>query len=361
MNLNYSLRDYDSRKKCVEDVLSSSESVSPQYLEHMADYLLFTGDSGTTKKERNEDYPLVTKNRDVTVTKRQVSYEELVELSSEHGGECEFLNSAVVGDKNRIMDQKSPITEEDLEDIPWLRENAEVIESLKRQFNEAEGSRKYSLKKQIIDQYREQYVLRDLHNGGGGPKATVIDVVKNVTLPDEYIRIDEKGYPHAENSTSLMNPAFVRLVLKFYEDLKNESAINLESDINLLLMDLDKVVERALADNCLYMDVFKMKIHKMSNEDIVDFIWKKYRVKHSEQYFSNIWGCKIPVIISKQAQKDYVMRHHDEMGFTEWKICSRCGLRKLKHPMFFSPNSSSADGYYTICKQCRKKGGVDEV
>lgn len=356
MKLNYSLRDYDERKDCVERILSKSKDPSPQYLEHMADYLLFTCDSGTTKRERQKEYPVTTKNREVTISKRQVSYEELVDLSAEHGGDSDFLNASAVSDKNKIMDHKDSITQEDMEEVPGLKENAEIIEKLKKQFQEAEGQKRYSLKKQIIDQYREQYVLRDSFKGGAGPKAMAIEVLKSLELPDEYITVDEDGFPHANGSASLLNPAFVCILLRNYEDLKRECQVDLESDISLLLMDLDRLMEKALrVEYPVYWDVLQLKIHKYSNEDVIQEIWNKYRVKHSEQYFSNVWNRKIPIAIAKQAQREWVLRHHDEIGFSEWKICSKCGMRKLKHPMFFSPNSSSADGYYTICKRCRKK------
>ena len=362
MKLDYTLRDYNDRKRVVEDVLRSSHSTSSQYLEHMADYLLFTGDKGSTKTERVSEYPLVTKNREVTVSKRQVSYEELVDSASENGGDCDFLNASAVSDKNRIMDHKDAITDDDLEQVPGLRKNAEIIESLKRQFNEAEGQKKYSLKKQIIDQYREQYVLRDSFRGGAGPKVVAVETFKSMTLPDEDIYVDEFGYPHAEGSASLLNPAFVSVLLRNYEDLKKESCADLESDVSLILMDLDRIMEKALRiEYPLYWLVLMLKIHKFPNEDVVQAVLEEFHVRHSEQYFSNIWNRKIPGLIAKQAQKEWILRHHDEIGFSEWKICSRCGQRKLKHPMFFSPNLSSADGYYTICKRCRRKSGGNNV
>lgn len=353
--LDYSLRDYDSRKKCVEDALEKSKSPSSQYLEYMADYLLFTGDSGTTKQERDAEYPLITKNREVTVAKRQVSYEEIAD-SSDYGDDV--INAIALNDKNRIMDSRKRITDSDLRDVPGLRENQEVIESLKRQMEEAEGSRKFALKKQIISNYQEQYVLRESHFGGTGPKASLPMSVNGMRVPDENVWVDEDGFPHADGSASLLNPEFVSILLRNYSDLKSVAVMDLESDIALLLMDLDRLVEKTLLpDHPVLWDILTWKICKHTNEDIAIMVYQKYRSKHSEQYYSTIWNHRIPQLIAKQAQKEWVLRHHAEIGFTEWKICSKCGVRKLKHPMFFSPNSSSSDGYYTICKQCRTKDG----
>ena len=37
----------------------------------------------------------------------------------------------------------------------------------------------------------------------------------------------------------------------------------------------------------------------------------------------------------------------------KYKTCSRCGQVKLAHPKYFSKNSTSKDGFYSICKECR--------
>lgn len=356
MKFDYSIKDYAGRKECVEKALTKlNKNPSSQYLEYMADYLLFTGDSGTTKSERSKEYPVVTKNRDVTVSKRQVSYEEIAD-SSDYGDD--IINNIAINDKNRIMDARRKITEEDLENVPGLRENQEVIDSLKQQMNEAEGIRKYELKKQIISNYQEQYVLLESHAGGSGPKVMFSTSSSGVNVPDDKVYIDENGFPKADGSPSLLNPEFVSVLLQNYSDLIKVAETNLESDLALLFIDLNRLVERALLpDNPILWDVFKWKTNKHTNEDIAAMVYQKYRSKHSEQYYSTLWNHRIPTMIAKQAQKEWLVRHHDEVGFHEWKICSRCGMSKLKHPMFFSPNSSSADGYYTICKKCRKKAG----
>ena len=39
----------------------------------------------------------------------------------------------------------------------------------------------------------------------------------------------------------------------------------------------------------------------------------------------------------------------------KFKKCSRCGQMKPAHNRFFSKNSTSKDGWYSICKCCRNK------
>lgn len=357
MKLDYSIKDYGERKKCVENALSELNGPpSQQYFEYMADYLLFTGDSGSTKSEREKEYPVVTKNREVTVSKRQVSYEEIAE-ASDYGDDV--INNIAVNDKNRIMDAKRKVTAKDIEKVPGLKENNEIIEKLKQQMRDAEGMRKYSLKQQIISNYQEQYVLMESHAGGAGQKAAVMPDNMNCQIPDACVYIDENGYPYTdEDAHSLLNPKFVTILLHNYGDLCENAEMDLESDLSLILMDLNRLIEKALLPEYpILYDVFQWKSHKHTNETIMNMAYDKYRAQHSEQYYSTLWNHRIPLLIAKQAQKEWVMRHHNEIGFTQYKICSRCGMTKLKHPMFFSPNSSSADGYYTICKKCRTKAG----
>ena len=142
MKLDYSITDLEGRKQFVNDLLESGEFFTPQQLGYMSDYLLFVADRKQTGHEKTEDYPIVTKNRNVTVSKRQISYEETVEnLQNGEDG----IYSMIIHDKNTLLDNRAPITQEDIETIPGIRENLDVIDKLKTQFAEAEGKRKFLL------------------------------------------------------------------------------------------------------------------------------------------------------------------------------------------------------------------------
>ena len=72
MKLDYNLRTPEERIAYVEGVLDSyprNHRPSHSQLELMSDYILFIGEN-ITVRQREEEYPVVTKNREVTVNHR---------------------------------------------------------------------------------------------------------------------------------------------------------------------------------------------------------------------------------------------------------------------------------------------------
>ena len=94
MQLDYTLPTPQERIACVEQLIAETpqEKLTNQYLSYMSDYILFVADKNQTKKERKEERPIVTKNREVTVAKRQVSFEEVVS-NLENGEDGLYANT----------------------------------------------------------------------------------------------------------------------------------------------------------------------------------------------------------------------------------------------------------------------------
>ena len=150
MQLDYSLTTPEERIECVNKLISETpdEKLTPQYLSYMSNYILFTQDRNQTKKEKKSEHPILTKNREATINKRQVSYEEIV--SNLENGE-DGIYAMINNDKNQILDPKDPITEEEKNTIPGMRDLLDTIESLQRQFAKSQGSARYILKRSIIE------------------------------------------------------------------------------------------------------------------------------------------------------------------------------------------------------------------
>lgn len=357
MKLDYTLETLDERKKFIDDILASGEEFSNQQLGYMADYLLFVADSKQTGEEKKKDYPIVTKNRNVTIAKRQVSFEETVaNLTNGEDG----IYSMIIDDKTALLDNKDKITEDDIENIPGVRENLEVIDVLKRQFDKAEGKRKYLLKQQIISKYQELYVLKSSYIGNVS-RSYMNSQLKNMAhMPlDEHVEIGEDGMPHSDGVISLLREDHVAFLLKYYSKLKQESWDDLKSDMHFLLLDLENLVDKALKDNYpLLYDLLIWEIDGLTGQEIVRKMEDKYGVTHSEQYFSTIWCKRIPKLVAEQAQKNYLIWYYTyeapEKG--QWKVCKTCGKKQLAHQLFFHKNTSK-DGYYSKCRVCRSKKG----
>ena len=136
--LNYNLHTSQERVEYVQELLAkaSQEQINNRTLSYLSDYILFIGDKNQTKKERSAEQPIITKNREATIDKRQISYEGIV-ANLENGEDG--LYAMIRNDKNQILDPKDPITEKDKESIPGMREYMKTIESLKNQLEHAKG------------------------------------------------------------------------------------------------------------------------------------------------------------------------------------------------------------------------------
>lgn len=357
ISLNYKLTTYDERLALVNKILDETphEQLTSRYLTIMSDYLLFTADKNQTKIERKKQHPIITKNREITVNKRQISYEGLA--ASLETGE-DGIQNMIANNKNIIMDPKNKITKEEIETIPGLKESQKLIEQLKKEFARSTGKAKFILKKQIIDTYYEQYLIRASYKGSSA-KSTATGQIKalaRMSIPED-ITILEDGSLSTNATVSLIIPEHVSFLLSYYSQLKEECWDNFHSDIHYLLQDLENIAAEALKKQSYLYSLLIYKVDGKTNAEIQKILEAEYGIVHNEQYISSLWKKKIPKLIAEQAQKDWLIWHYNNEEYGVWKKCGRCGKYKLAHPMFFSKNSTSKDGYYSICKECRNKKG----
>lgn len=361
MKLDYNLKTLDERKELVQSIIDSGEDLTDKQLGYMADYLLFVADPKQTGREKKKTHPIITKNRDVTISKRQVSLEDTI--SSLSNGE-DGLYSMIVEDKNLLLDNRQPITQEDIDNIPGIKEKLEIIDSLKEQLLRNSGTNRYAIKQQIISSWKEIYSIKSSYTNrvAKAHMNSQIKYMAHMSL-DENITIDENGMPQSDGVISLLRADHIAFLLKYYSKLKGECWEDVSSDMHFLLMDLEDLVEQTLLpDNEVLYDLLIWEIDGMTGAEIVRQMERKYGVVHSEQYFSTLWCKRIPKMVAETAQKKwlvwyYTYQHPEE---AQWKICKTCGKKKLAHPLFFHKNTSK-DGFYSKCRDCRsKKGGSSE-
>lgn len=353
MKLDYSLTTPEERVNFVNKLLENtpSEYMTSQELNYISDYLLFVSDKCQTTKERKEEYPITTKNREVTINKRQISLEETI--SNLENGE-DGLYALIRNDKNQLLDKKEPISQEDIARNDRIKEAMRTIDNLQEQFQKASGARKYQLKKTIIETWQQIYILKASARGipakGKAPAQVLSLGYLNL---DEDITLDENQMPHSSCPINLFSPDAVSFLLCYYPQLKQEFAGNFHTDMYYLLLDLEITAEKALQNYEVLYDLLVWKIDHCTNEEIQRRMEAKYGIVHNEQYYSSVWRNRIPKLIAEQAAKDYVQWYFTNQEYGEWKQCGKCGEYKLAHPLFYSRNTS-ADGWYSICKDCRK-------
>lgn len=353
MKLDNKIKEPTERLSLVEELLAENLITQAQ-ASYLADYLLFVADPRQTAKEKATEYPIVTKNRDATVSKRQVSFEETVAglVNGEDG-----IYSMIINDKDALLDMRSPITEEDKANIPGIAENLAVIDTLKAQLEQARGHRRYLLKCQIISKYQELYTLKSSHSNLPARAKTPSQILAlaSVTL-DENITVNENGAPESDGVISLFRKEHVFFLLDYYQTLKQETEGKFSSDLYYLLLDLEKLVDVALADEPLLRDIVRWKTQGYTGAEIVDMVAEDYGVFHTEQYYSVIWRSRIPRLVAEAAKKKWLIWHYtyEDPKSAHWKICRTCGKVKLASPYFFDRNTSN-DGFYSMCKCCRSE------
>ena len=346
--LDFSLETPQERIALVEKIISETpqEQLTSYYLIKMADYIVLP----IEKKER-KNKQILTENRMKTINKRETSFEGLV--NKLENGEDGIYNM-MTHDKNIIFTHNKKYTEEEINEIPGLKEYMEAIENVEKTFQTASGIQKKKLKTQLIEMHQDKYELGKSYK----KPIYLINKIKSISRLDltEKIYEDAAGDVHSTGIINLFDPKHISTLLCNYSKIKEDVWDNFNSDVKWLMEDLDTLVDKTLKDDYpLYYDLLIYKIDGKSNAEIQSLLFEKYEIKHTVEYISSLWRNKIPKMIARKAADEWLVWHYTMKEHGKWKRCSRCGEIKLAHPHFFSRNNTSKDGFYSICKSCRNK------
>ena len=349
IKMDYDLPTAEERVKKVEEIIANtpSEKLTPYYLEKMAEYIT----EPITKEEKKEKL-IITKNHMKNVRSRETSFEGLV--GKLENGEDGIYNM-IANDKNIIFNKKKPISDQEYEQFPLLKEYKESISKLEEKFKTARGQKAFLIKKQIIEMYQALYEMKKSFNPPIYSNNPAVKSISKFDLSD-YITIGEDGLPHNRGYIDFFNEEHISLLLCNYSKLKEECWEKVQSDLKWMMEDFDGLVARALEENYpMYYDIVVYKIDGKQNTEIQELLYEDYGIKHSVEYISSLWRNKIPKVIAETAVNEYLVWYYTNEAKGKWKRCSRCGQIKLAHNNFFSKNSTSKDGFYSICKCCRNK------
>lgn len=345
--LDYKLPTCQERVELVNNLIEQtpSERLTPRYLEILGDYIM-GGISNAEKKE----HLYITDNRRLTIDRRETSFERLAE-KFENG--ADGIYNLMTNDKNIIFHHKYGITQNDIDTIPGLKELRDSINDAESALQNAQGRQRYLLKKQIIEMRKSQYALKSAYRPT--TQATPTRCAPNKIDLTERRYIDSEGNAHSDGLITLFNPQHVSALLCRYGALKNETRDKFNDDFYYLLSDLDKLIVKALKNYPTYLDILKYKVSGKTNREIQQMLLTKYNISHSPQYISELWRGKIPKVIAKCAQDDYIIAEYEINHPELLKKCARCGARKPAIARFYSPNKTARDGWYAWCKECRRK------
>lgn len=345
IKLDYTLKTCEERAALVHRIVNQTpaEKLTQRYVEILGDYIM-----GGISKDEKKAHTYITDNRRITIDRRETSFEGLVEKFE--NGEDGIYN-LITNDKNIIFQHKQEITDEDIATVPGLKELHDAILEVDAAAKAASGKKKYLLKKQLIEMRKDQYVLKNSYinpmrvlTGRGGRK---IDLSER-----KYLGAD--GLPQSDGLISFFKPEHVSALLCNFPALKFEMKGRFQNDFYYLIQDFEALLRRALLDYPVYNTVVQMKFLNKSNEEIREILQTKYNEVHSSQFISTLWRQKIPKIIAERAQEEFLIDYYKEHKPNSFKKCSCCQALKPAHSWFFSKNSTSKDGFYSLCKECRK-------
>ena len=340
----------EERASRTEEIIAKtpSEKLTPYFLEKLATYITMP-----TKEEAKQKY-ISTENHMITVNKREMSYEGL--SNKLEGGE-DALYNMITNDKNILFSHKKQYTQEDIEEIPGLQEYFDSIAAVQKDFEKATGKRRYLLKKQLIEMHQDKFELgksykRPIYMMSLIKSLPKIDLFENI-----QIQKTEGGIRAVSNGLiNFFNPTHISILLCNYSILKQEAWDRFNSDIKWMMEDLDNLIELTLREDYpLYYDLLIYKIDGKSNAEIHKLLKEKHGITHTVEYISSLWRNKIPKLIAERAETEYINWYYTFKEKGNYKKCSRCGQIKLADNRYFSKNSTSKDGFYSICKDCRNK------
>lgn len=138
-----------------------------------------------------------------------------------------------------------------------------------------------------------------------------------------------------------------------YFDLEDEAMKNeLESETDSLLRTLKYYIKKADLSNT-QKEILTLKMKKIKNQDIADYINGKYGNSYTANYISTIFRQKIIKQINEAAR--FHIENIGNIFFSEnFKRCTACGKMILKCPDNFVRKTRSKDGYSNKCKKCDK-------
>ena len=301
------------------------------------------------EKQEKKEKRILTENRLTTVNRRETSFEGLV--SQLENGEDGIYN-LIKEDKNVIFYPKVSITQRDLDEIPALRQLRKAINQWEARLKTAQGREAYIIKKTLIELRKDQYVIKNAYRKP--ISFNKITKTNNLpSLPEEEIIVDEATGECQVKGVSFLNPKVCSAFLCNYSKIKEDSWGNFTHDLWYLSYDFDVLCDKALRPYPIYDKIVMYKTAGLSNLEIQKRLNEEFGRTYSVEYISNLWRKKIPEIIADKAEEDYLLSYFTYVKPGKFKFCRRCGQTKLALPRYFSKNTASKDGLYSICKECR--------
>lgn len=140
------------------------------------------------------------------------------------------------------------------------------------------------------------------------------------------------------------------LILQYGDIIYSPEYVEVESTLSQLIDTLEFYIEFAGLDD-LQKEILNMKIKKVHNPEIAEYINGKYGTSYTSNYISTIFRQKIIVKIINAVK--YHERVVENLFFEEnFKRCNTCGRLLLIDEHNFVKKTRAQDGFANRCKCC---------
>lgn len=316
-------------------------------MEWIANYLVYPVD-----KEERRQRAILTDNRLVTVDKHETSYESLSAKFEAGEDALEAISLSRTPIKTNITQRKRPITQRELDTYPELQQVRDSAVAWQHIAKTNTGRKAWAAQKAYREDMALLYQLRDSYYPPIGAATTPSQVAHEPEYASEEW-IDEKGEVHY-TGYSLLSYKLCAILLKYYIKLKTKNWGKF-NDMWFMIQDFDIYLWEALKDEPLLLFIVEAKWSNLPNNEIVKEIDKEFGKTCTPEFISNVFCNKIPKLISNKYYEHFLDWWYLEKEKGTYKTCTHCGRTLIAHPQFFNRNSTSRDGFYSQCKQCRSE------
>lgn len=316
-------------------------------LELLTNYVLFL--------KPRKDHSIISDNRRKTIRKRETSTEGLKEKFET--GEDAIYN-LIRNDKNMILSPKVKITPKDIAEHIELKQLVDTIKAWDAEMKEKNltGKNLYKAKKALIEMRQMQYIIKEeLNKPSRIRNFRKTNIEMQFSVDTWYMEKNGNVKLVSENTIDFKNGKHIEMLLHFYPKLIDSAWDFNKSEMKHVLWDLELLINAALKEIPHWKDIVIWKIDKRTNKDIRKMLQEDHNLVYSEEYISTLYRNKIPNYLASYYENDVNEWYHLNKVKGVYKKCNRCGEHKLMNNTNFSLNKDSKDGFYSICKSCRRK------
>lgn len=334
------------RREAVEGSLRRDPKPTRAQMSAMADYLLFVSDPGSTLRERSEEYPVLTRNREATIARREVGAGA---LAPRGGADQPSVEEALSSLGRNVPSTGAGCPRPPIPSDWRMADNEEAVASLLAQADRAGGKRRFELRRQVIAKYRERSAIAE------SAAPAIPSVSRSLVPPDSPVGVEDEVVvdpdtlmPGGRRGLTMCDEQCVRALMRDYPALKALCEGDARSDVAAMLVDLEGGLASACAGDPVLSGFASLMLGGSTVASAAREMGER-GVHRSEQYWAAQWGQRLPRAVADGARRRWLLRNWGKR-----KVCTMCGRELPAHPLWFTRNTSR-DGYYSRCKECRTR------